>query len=97
MPIIGHRNGLAGPVHYCAAVITLLTAGPLVHFVSAIYIRAMATSAAVGIDGPAPIRWTHSDAAMFAYSKAALIVAPAAICAAKAPTKQSPAPVASTG
>ena len=88
---------IEGPVHYCAAVITLRTAGPVVHFASAIYIRAMATSAAVGIDGPAPIRWTHSEAAMFAYSKAARIGAPAAICAAKAPTKQSSAPVVSTG
>ena len=92
----GPRHRRTGTL--CAAVITLRTeAGSIVHFASAIYIRAMATSAAVGIDGPAPIRWTHSDAAMFAYSKAALIGAPAAICAAKAPTKQSPAPVVSTG
>jgi hypothetical protein len=92
----GPRHRRTGTL--CAAVITLRTeAGSVIHFASAIYIRAMATSAAVGIDGPAPIRWTHSDAAMFAYSKAALIGAPAAICAAKAPTKQSPAPVVSTG
>ena len=92
----GPRHRRTGTL--CAAVIALRTeAGSVVHFASAIYIRAMATSAAVGIDGPAPIRWTHSDAAMFAYSKAALIGAPAAICAAKAPTKQSPAPVVSTG
>ena len=61
----GPRHRRTGTL--CAAVLTLRTeAGSVVHFASAIYIRAMATSAAVGIDGPAPIRWTHSDAAMFA-------------------------------
>jgi hypothetical protein len=32
-----HRDGLAGPVHYCAAIKSRGTAGSVVHFASAIY------------------------------------------------------------
>jgi hypothetical protein len=49
------------------------------------------TSVCVGIDGPAPIRCTQSDAATFAYASAWSIGTPSAVCAATAPTKQSPA------
>jgi len=55
----GPRHRRTGTL--CAAVITLRTeAGSVVHFASAIYIRAMATSAAVGIDGPAPPSVGHT-------------------------------------
>ena len=58
--------------------------------------RDATTSAAVGIDGAAPIRCTQIDAAMLAYSNASRMGLPSASCAATAPTKQSPAPVVST-
>src|SRR5207244_1917257 len=44
----------------------------------------------------APIRCTQIDAATLAYSSASRIAFPLASCAARAPTKQSPAPVVST-
>ncbi len=54
------------------------------------------TSAAVGIDGAAPIRCTQMEARRWRKVSASRIGLPCASCAASAPTKQSPAPVVST-
>src|SRR5688500_13970023 len=57
--------------------------------------RNASTSAAVGIELPAPTRWTDRAAAAFARTRADRRSLPPARPAASVPTKQSPAPVVS--